>query len=364
MKYGVFGVGRAGRVHAKIVQDLGHEIVCIGDRREGASIKTKELLSLKCDMHNSPEDMVSAHPEIEAAIVASPTHDHARDALVFIKAGIPVYLEKPLTDDLTESFDFIATIGEEDIVLQIGLQRRFDEALCYAKSLLDDGLIGEIREIRDILRDKNPPPPTYSSKGIIIDMGIHIADEAIWLTEEFPNSVWGRIFEVKDYKSPIDEGGNTAFVGFTTPSGIIGRLDMSRTHSSGYNNETYIIGTEGTLHVGRFAGYPGPIPVELWKSDGTLHELSRTFEMSYPEGEYPEFLPRFEKAFIQAHKHFASDVENNEPFRVTQNDVLQAQVFVEAAHRSALENAKVYEISYSPNLEEFRELCRKNNLLD
>jgi scyllo-inositol 2-dehydrogenase (NAD+) len=364
MKYGLFGAGRAGRVHAKIVMDLGHEIVCIGDRLEGASLKTQELLSLDCDIHNSPEDMISVHPEIEAAIVASHTKDHARDALPFIKAGIPVYLEKPLTDDLNKAFDFIANIGNQDNILQIGLQRRFDEALCYAKDLLDKGLIGEIREIRSILRDQYPPPPTYSSKGLIIDMGIHVADEAIWLTGEFPENVWGRVCTAKGYVSPVYEGGNTAFVGFTTPSGIIGRLDMSRTHSSGYNNETYIIGTEGTIHVGRFAGYPGPIPVELWKSDGTLHELSRTFEMSYPEGEYPEFLPRFEKAFIQAHKHFASAVENIEPFRVTQNDVIKTQVFVEAAHRSALEDAKVFKLSYSQDLEEFREICQKNNLLN
>ncbi len=364
MKYGVFGAGRAGRVHAKIVMDLGHEIVCIGDRREGASLKTKEVLSLNCDSYSSPEQKVSAHPEIEAAIVASHTKDHAHDALPFIKAGIPVYLEKPLTDDLPESFDFIEQIGRGDNVLQIGLQRRFDEALCYAKNLLDKGLIGEIREIRNILRDKYPPPPSYSSKGLIIDMGIHVADEAIWLTGEFPEKVWGRVCEAKGYESPIDEGGNTAFVGFTTPSAVIGRLDMSRTHSSGYNNETYIIGTNGTLHVGRFAGYPGPIPVELWTSEGKLHPASRTFEMSYLEGDYPEFLPRFEKAFIQAHKHFAYAVENKEPFRVTQNDVIQAQVFVEAAHRSALDNAKIYQISYSDDLEEFREMCYGSNLLD
>jgi len=364
MKYGVFGAGRAGRVHAKIVMDLGHEIVCIGDRREGASLKTKEVLSLNCDSYSSPEQMVSAHPEIEAAIVASHTKDHAHDALPFIKAGIPVYLEKPLTDDLPESFDFIEQIGRGDNILQIGLQRRFDEALCYAKNLLDKGLIGEIREIRNILRDKYPPPPSYSSKGLIIDMGIHVADEAIWLTGEFPEKVWGRVCEAKGYESPIDEGGNTAFVGFTTPSAVIGRLDMSRTHSSGYNNETYIIGTNGTLHVGRFAGYPGPIPVELWTSEGKLHPASRTFEMSYLEGDYPEFLPRFEKAFIQAHKHFAYAVENKEPFRVTQNDVIQAQVFVEAAHRSALDNAKIYQISYSDDLEEFREMCYGSNLLD
>lgn len=29
--YGVFGVGRIGKVHASIVQQLGHQIVAIGD---------------------------------------------------------------------------------------------------------------------------------------------------------------------------------------------------------------------------------------------------------------------------------------------------------------------------------------------
>ena len=146
--------------------------------------------------------------------------------------------------------------------------------------ILDGGHIGQIREIRSILRDQYPPPPTYTSRGLIIDMGIHVADEAIWLCGEFPNQVWARVFEARGYDSPIDEGGNTAHVGFTTPSGIIGRLDLSRTHASGYNNETYVIGTRGTLHVGRFCGYPGPIPVELWTKEGTLHGLSKTFQMT------------------------------------------------------------------------------------
>src|SRR6266508_1968278 len=119
-------------------------------------------------------------------------------------------------------------------------------------------------------------------------MGIHVADEVLWMTGEFPHTVWAKMFHAKGYHSPIDEGGNTAHIGFTTPSGTICRLDLSRTHSSGYNNETYIIGTQGTLQTGRFAGYPGPIHVELWQQNGTLHPELRTFEMSYLQGDYPE----------------------------------------------------------------------------
>ncbi|MGA9595995.1 MAG: Gfo/Idh/MocA family oxidoreductase, partial [Acidimicrobiia bacterium] len=247
--------------------------------------------------------------------------------------------------------------------VQIGLQRRFDEALCHAKSLLDKGLVGEIREIRSILRDQFPPPATYTSRGLVIDMGIHVADEAIWLLGEYPDEVWARVFEARQYESPIDEGGNTAFVGFTTPSGTIGRLDISRTHASGYNNETYIIGTEGTLHVGRFAGYPGPIPVELWTNKGTRHEASATFDMTTFVGDYAEFQPRFHRAYERAHAGFRDAVEAGTPFRVTQNEVIDAQVFVEAAHLSALEAGEVRRFSRSDDITEYRRLCTENGLL-
>src|SRR5690606_33169092 len=117
---------------------------------------------------------------LDAVVIASHTKDHARHALPFLRAKLPVYLEKPLTDSLEEAFDFVEAIGQSEHLLQIGLQRRYDPALLYAKELLDKDLIGEVREIRCILRDQFPPPPTYRSRGLVIDMGIHVADEAIF----------------------------------------------------------------------------------------------------------------------------------------------------------------------------------------
>ncbi|MCB0112999.1 MAG: hypothetical protein KDD84_02875, partial [Caldilineaceae bacterium] len=159
------------------------------------------------------------------------------------------------------------------------------------------------------------------------------------------------------------EGGDTAFVTFTTPSNVLGRLDLSRTHASGYNNETYIIGTKGTIHTGRFAGYPGPIHVEIWQQDGTLHPASQTFEMTHLQGSYPEFLPRFDIAYRRAHQQFRQDVENGVPFGVTQNEVLDAQVFVEAAHRSALHNGARYRLQRFDDLLKYKAACIASGLM-
>ena len=363
-RYGLYGVGRIGRVHGQIVKDQGHVIAAVGDENlAAASGAIRVLGEPNVVIYDDPAQMITAH-DLDAVIISSHTKDHARDARPFVAAGIPVYLEKPLTSDLPEAFEFVSAVGADRTLVQIGLQRRFDQALLHAKQLMDDGLIGAIREIRSILRDQYPPPATYTSRGLIIDMGIHVADEAIWLLGEYPNEVWARMFEAKHYDSPVDEGGNTAFVGFTTESGTIGRLDLSRTHASGYNNETYIIGTRGTIHVGRFCGYPGPIPVELWTDKGELHPASKTFEMTTLDGDYAEFQPRFHKAYQLAHQGFRDAVEAKSPFVVTQNEVLSAQVFVEAAHRSALDGGRPRRFKHSDDVTEFRQLATNNGLLD
>ncbi len=362
-RYGLYGVGRIGQVHGQIVKDEGHVIAAVGDEVPAASEDALRTLGEPTvSTFDRPADMIAA-ADLDAVIISSHTKDHARDARPFVEAGIPVYLEKPLTSDLPEAFDFVEGVGTDRTLIQIGLQRRFDEALLHAKQLLDEGLIGPVREIRSVLRDQYPPPPTYTSRGLIIDMGIHVADEALWLLGEYPDEVWARVFEAKDYDSPVDEGGNTAFVGFTTKSGTIGRLDLSRTHASGYNNETYIIGTEGTIHVGRFSGYPGPIPVELWTSKGELHPASQTFDMTFPAGDYAEFQPRFHTAYQRAHVAFREAVEAKRSFAVTQNEVLSAQVFVEAAHLSALDEGRIRRFAHSDDVAEFRRLSVENGLL-
>ena len=86
--------------------------------------------------------------------------------------------------------------------------------------------------------------------------------------------------------------------------------------------------------------------------------------MSYLTRPYPEFLPRFDTAYRQAHQQFRSDLESGAAFAVTQNEVLDAQVFVEAAHRSALQNGRYFQTQRCADLREYRAACVANGLMD
>jgi len=118
------------------------------------------------------------------------------------------------------------------------------------------------------------------------------------------------------------------------------------------------------MHVGCFRGYPGSIPVEVWRDDGTPHAASKTFEMTYLERPYPEFLPRFDQAYREAHRRFRADVDHGRDFAVTQNEVLDAQVFVEGAHRSAENDGARYRLERAEGIADYRTACVRNGLLD
>ncbi len=366
-RYGVYGTGRIGRVHAELVRSQGCEVLAVGDDAPAAAELGRAAMALSDEAtYTDPAVMAEAiASEVDGVIIASHTCDHARHATPFLNAGLDVYLEKPITDDLVEAFEFAASLPVDGPKVQLGLQRRFDPALMHAKLLLQEGHLGEVREIRCILRDQFPPPETYQSRGLIIDMGIHVADEARFLLDDFPTEIWASLHSTVGYETVVDEGGDTAFVSMTFPSGVVGRLDLSRTHASGYNNETYVIGTEGTLHVGRFAGYPGPIHVELWTSKGELHPASQTFDMVHLTGDYPEFLPRFQEAYLVAHQDFRLALAEDRPFRVDALDALDAQVMVEAAHRSAMSGRESVRIDRNAhNLDAYRSSCEEAGLLD
>jgi hypothetical protein len=81
------------------------------------------------------------------------------------------------------------------------------------------------------------------------------------------------------------------------------------------------------------------------------------------ESDYAEFQPRFHTAYQHAHQGFRDAVQAGRPFVVTQNEVLSAQVLVEAAHLSALDGGAIRRFAHSEDVSEFRRICADNGLL-
>jgi len=85
---------------------------------------------------------VIARTDLDAVIVATPDHWHAKIALAAMDSGKDVYLEKPMCHTNEEARDLIQTVKETKRVLQVGSQTTSADQWYKAKKAIADGMIG------------------------------------------------------------------------------------------------------------------------------------------------------------------------------------------------------------------------------
>ena len=93
------------------------------------------------------EEMIAA-PDIDAIVIAAPDHWHAPMAMAAAHAGKHVYVEKPMTHNLSETYELYNTIHETGVVLQVGHQHRQTQSFLTAIDAINKGVLGHISLIQ------------------------------------------------------------------------------------------------------------------------------------------------------------------------------------------------------------------------
>ena len=101
-------------------------------------------------------------PKVEAVVIASPQSTHREVAEAAFAMGKPVFCEKPLGRNVTESEAMVA--AAKGHINMVGFNYIRTPASQYALQLLQEGRIGEITYFRgemteDFLATLMPPPP-------------------------------------------------------------------------------------------------------------------------------------------------------------------------------------------------------------
>lgn len=125
MRVAVIGVGQMGRHHARVyagldaVQLVG---VCDTDRARAEAVAA--------EFHTTPyEDYRALFDQVDAVTVAVPTEHHSRIGCEFLRRGIAVLMEKPISRTLEEADALIAAADRAKAVLQVGHLERFNPAV-------------------------------------------------------------------------------------------------------------------------------------------------------------------------------------------------------------------------------------------
>ena len=85
-----------------------------------------------------------AADDVDAVVIASPDHWHGQMAMDAIRAGKHVYLEKPMTWTVPETYALRSLVRSSNLVFQLGHQNRQIEAYERAREIIEKGLLGPI----------------------------------------------------------------------------------------------------------------------------------------------------------------------------------------------------------------------------
>lgn len=101
------------------------------------------------------QEMLAAD-DIDAVIIATPDHWHSTMAMDAAKAGKHVYVEKPLSWTVPETYMIREVIKQTGVVFQLGHQGRQVDSYHKAKEILDKGLLGHVSLI-EVCTNRNDP---------------------------------------------------------------------------------------------------------------------------------------------------------------------------------------------------------------
>lgn len=353
IRVGVVGLGRMGMIHALHIHELAQEsdlctLGCVSTVDRQAADTFLSLSGTTTPVFKDIRELAQSGL-CDAAVIATNTPLHREHALMLIEAGQRVFLEKPLTGTLEGDRDFAALLEREyPHALMLGFQRRFDAPTLFAKQLIDQGAIGRVFKVYSALEDSGPAPNGFSSPGILPDMGVHNVDEVVWLTGRKPKlalAVGSRIYSHR--LTTCDEDFDDALMLLDFGDELIGQIQVSRNHVSGYRGETVVFGEEGMIRVGSFKQKLLEVTVEAYgKRDAREPIALKTFSMRQYDQPLPEFIDRYGAAYKEELRAFLECVRSRRPFQITHRDGLLAQEIVAGAMNALIRKEDMGSIEY------------------
>lgn len=144
---GVIGVGGRGTYVASAFTKYADannnacQIVAVCDVY--AKRKNAQAKKYNCQGYLDYREIIN-RSDVDAVIVATPDHWHAKIALEAMDKGKDVYLEKPMCHTTKEVKMLIDTVRETKRVVQIGSQTTSADQWWKAKKAIADGMIGKM----------------------------------------------------------------------------------------------------------------------------------------------------------------------------------------------------------------------------
>ena len=195
---GLLGVGWMGEVHSTSYRrvpvhypecDARARLVVAADEVEERARAAAERLGYERSTTDWRE--VIADPEVDAVSICTPNFMHREMAIAAAEAGKHFWGEKPLGALPQDTIEIERVAGAAGVRTMVGLNYRNPPAVQYAKSLVDEGELGDVNHFRmQFIASYSANPRAalswrfsreLSGHGILSDLGSHAIDLAQYL---------------------------------------------------------------------------------------------------------------------------------------------------------------------------------------
>lgn len=146
-KINLAAIGCGGQAGSDLKNMEGENIValCDVDERRAAGMFNKYPQAKRYkDFRVMLDEMGD---KIDAVLVGTPDHTHAVAAMAAMKRGKHVFCEKPLAHTVAEARAMSKEANERKLITQMGNQGHSSESIRIFREFIEDGAIGDIREI-------------------------------------------------------------------------------------------------------------------------------------------------------------------------------------------------------------------------
>jgi predicted dehydrogenase len=327
IRVGLLAYGAIGSEHLKAVQNtLGLELVAVCDTNPQRVDAALQLAPQAAAFSDASEMLDSGL--LDLVVISTPPNSHFQWAKESLLRGIHVVLEKPMALTVDQCDELILLASENDLMLVVFQNRRFDADFVTMRQVIRSGEIGDVYHYDSFVGGYSRPCDYWHSNadvsgGAIFDWGSHFIDQILNIIPDDVAHVSGQNHKrVWTHATNADH----AHVTVTFSSG----KQATFVHSdlaAARKPKFYVLGTEGAI-VGDWdpAGEPAvaDLPAIL-----TVHHVDGTSRIA-------PFQPLEPNEF---HRSIVEFINNGVPMEVNALQSRNVVAIMQAAEQSAMQNA-------------------------
>ena len=178
LRWGILAPGHiAGHWATALREHTRQRLVAVGSRSpERATAFAREHGVDR--VHTSYQALVD-DGQVDAVYVASPHSHHREHALLAVRAGKHVLVEKAFTRNAAEARELVTAANEAGVLLMEAMWTRYLPHTDVVRRVLEDGLIGDVHRITADYGVRATPDPAHRlldpdlAGGVLLDLGIY-----------------------------------------------------------------------------------------------------------------------------------------------------------------------------------------------